>query len=203
MILNREAWLTKVAARYIAPLIALHQEKVKPLAAHRISVGWPKGSRGGKTAEAIGQCWPTHLSSDKHHEVFISPILGAFEAVEVLIHELVHVAAGLKCKHKGEFKRLGVALGLKGKMTATVASDELAKKIRAWIADMPEYPHGPMSHEGKKEKEAKPGSRLVKVFCDSCEYTLRASQKWLDVAVPLCPNEGCDKCGIEMEVESK
>lgn len=142
--INREEWLTQVAQRDIVPLLVAQCDGMclKPW---RVSVGWPKGSRGGKGAESIGQCWPDTQSSDKHHELFISPLLGAFEAIEVLVHELVHVAAGLACNHKGEFKRLALAAGLTGKMTATVAGEELAKRIRSWLADMPAYPHGPMT----------------------------------------------------------
>lgn len=35
-------------------------------------------------------------------------------------------------------------------------------------------------------KEAKPGSRLVKLECD-CGYTVRTTQHWIDVGLPKCP----------------
>jgi hypothetical protein len=37
----------------------------------RISIGWPKGGK----ANTIGQCWYAEGSSDKHNEIFISPVL--------------------------------------------------------------------------------------------------------------------------------
>lgn len=197
--MNREEWLTRVAQRDILPLIAANGGQT---AKFRVSVGWPKGSRGGSTAESIGQCWDPKHSADGHYEMFVSPKLGAFEAVEVLVHEVVHLGAGLECKHRGAFKKLALAVGLEGKMTATTAGDELAKKIRAWMADMPEYPHGPMvaAVEGE-EKEKRPGSRLIKASCECCEYTVRLAQKWIDIAVPTCPNDACDGYGHDMKVD--
>jgi hypothetical protein len=197
--INREEWLTRVAERDILPLIAANGGKI---AKFRVSVGWPKGSRGGKGAESIGQCWDPKCSSDGHYKMFISPKLGAYEAVEVLVHEVVHLGAGLECKHRGAFKKIATAVGLEGKMTATVAGEELGKRIRAWMADMPEYPHGPMSAGGGDGtgKEKKPGSRLIKASCEGCEYTMRVAQSWLDIAVPMCPNPDCDGHGREMQV---
>lgn len=197
--INREEWLTRVMQRDIMPLIAANGGKVSKL---RVSVGWPKGSRGGKTAESIGQCWDPVHSADGHYEVFVSPKLGAFEAIEVLVHEAVHVGAGTECAHRGAFKTIAKAVGLEGKMTATLAGENLAKQIRAWIADMPEYPHGPMTDgiKGGAGKEKKPGSRLIKAFCEGCEYTMRIAQTWLDIALPTCPNPDCDGHGHEMKV---
>lgn len=197
--INREEWLTQVAKRDIAPLIA--QCDGKPLGKYRVSVGWPKGSRGGKGAESIGQCWDHKVSADGHYELFISPVLGAFEAVEVLIHELVHVSDKLASKHKGEFKRLATALGLEGKMTATKAGEDLAKKIRAWLADMPPFPHGPMTQVTGAGKDKKPGSRLLKACCEECGYTVRVTAMWVDVAPPVCPNPDCDRQHEPVTVE--
>lgn len=200
--MNREEWLTRVANLEVCPLIAIHNGVVPTK--YRVSVGWPRGSRGGKTSESIGQCWDPKCSSDGHSELFISPKLDAYAAVETLIHEMIYVSAGVAAKHRGEFKRLAVAVGLEGKMTATLAGEELGKRIRAWIADMPEYPHGPMDVAGGKDgaPEEKKGSRLIKVCCISCEYTVRMSQKWIDVAVPCCPNKECDVYGDELAAQS-
>lgn len=52
--INREEWLTRVAQRDVLPLVAANGGQT---AKFRVSVGWPKGSRGGKGAESIGQCW--------------------------------------------------------------------------------------------------------------------------------------------------
>lgn len=31
------------------------------------------------------------------------------------------------------------------------------------------------------------GTRLLKVYCPSCGYTVRVTKRWLDKAVPVCP----------------
>ncbi len=196
--INREEWLTQIAQNDVLPMIVANGGKT---AKFRVSVGWPKGSRGGKTAEAIGQCWDPQYSSDGCYELFISPKLAAFDAVEVLVHEVIHLGAGVACKHRGAFKKIAMAVGLEGKMTATFAGAELAKRIRAWIADMPEYPHGPMVDGTKDEgKEPKPGSRLIKAACEGCEYTVRLAQKWIDIAAPTCPNPDCDGFRHDMKI---
>src|SRR5690242_14451360 len=98
--LNREAWLNRLANRYCWPLIiGAGGERRHNV---RISVGFPKGSRGGN--KSVAQCWDTVASTDKTFEIFISPILDAFEAAHSLIHELIHASVGLKCKHRGRFK---------------------------------------------------------------------------------------------------
>ncbi|HZP68354.1 MAG TPA: hypothetical protein VFB29_00290 [Pseudolabrys sp.] len=55
----------------------------------RVSIGWPRGSHG--RGRAIGQCWYAEGSSDKHHEIFISPELGgkrmSVKILGVLAHE--------------------------------------------------------------------------------------------------------------------
>lgn len=195
--ITREAWLVRLCERFIWPLIEKHDGKRAPK--YRVSVGFPKGSRGGKGAHAIGQCWPTQSSADDTVEMFISPELKDFAAAEVLVHELVHASVGNKAKHGPVFKRLAVAIGLEGPMTATNAGTELAGRIKAWIKVMPEYPHAPLiPNAGMK----KPGSRLLKAQCPCCGYTVRITRQWVDVAPPTCPDPECDCYREAMEIPS-
>lgn len=196
--MNREGWLTKVATAHLWPLIESKGGKVP--SDWRVSVGFPKGSRGGKGSHAIGQCWPTAASADKHSEIFISPELDAMRAADVLLHELIH-AATPGTGHKSAFKRIAVACGLTGRMPATVAGPELAATLRAMLAAMPAYPHGPLRVPEGAGK-ARPGSRLIKVSCPACDYTMRITRTWLELAIPACPNPDCDACGDTMTVQS-
>jgi hypothetical protein len=50
-----------------------------------------------------------------------------------------------------------------------------------------------LSRVGEGAKGSKPGSRLLKCECPACGYTIRTTQKWLDIGTPTCP------CGDEME----
>lgn len=193
MKLNREDWLNLVSKTLVLPLLKMKGGKVDYT--YRVSVGWPKGSRGGKGGESIGQCWATSVSADKVHEIFVSPRLDAPQAIAVLIHEHIHASVGLKCKHKGKFKELALAVGFVGKMTETPCGEELEAKIIDWLKDLPKYPHGVMSID---KKEKKPGSRLLKAACEECGYTVRLAQSWLNVASPVCPDPDCDNHGEAM-----
>lgn len=191
--LTREEWLNLVADRYLWPLIQSKGGKRPPKV--RLSVGFPKGSRGGK--HAIGQCWPEEASTDETFEIFSSPEQGDVMTIETLLHELIHASAGLKAKHSGEFKRLALAVGFLPPMKTTPPSDELKLQIMQWLDVLPPFPGAAMC-VGKVGK-VKPGSRLIKVWCAECDYTIRVAQKWIDVAIPTCPNWDCE--GNTMQVE--
>jgi len=195
--MNREAWLTKLATDHLWPMITQHGGHEPD--AWRVSVGFPKGSRGGKGGHAIGQCWPTAASADDHAEMFISPELEAPRAADVLLHELIH-AATPSAKHGGQFKRIAVACGLTGKMTATTAGPELAAAIGRMLAAMPAYPHGVM--QVPTGAKVGPGSRLIKVSCPMCDYAMRITRTWLEVAVPVCPDIDCPGHDELMQVQS-
>lgn len=56
------------------------------------------------------------------------------------------------------------------------------------------YPHAqldPSCTDGKKKQ----GTRMIKVVCPSCGYTVRTTAKWLEVGLPTCP------CGEDMEAD--
>jgi SprT-like family len=185
--MNREEWLNLASERFIRAHIARHGGAIKYK--YRVSVGFPQGSRGGKSAESIGQCWPATRSEDGMHEIFISPKLEARAALETLLHEHIHASVGLEHKHGKPFKQLALAVGFVGKMRETPCGDELKERIGSWLKGLPDYPHGRLNTDAGK-KEAKPGSRLIKAMCPDCGYTVRITQKWLDVGPPHCPEHG-------------
>lgn len=191
MSMNREAWLAHVSRHYIWPLLR-DAGAVEP-DGWQVSVGFPKGSRGGN--KAIGQAWPSALSQQQYREVFIAPTLGAFDAVAVLIHEHIHVALDCKHGHKGPFKQIALKAGLTGKMTATVAGDDLRVKINSWLAEMPEYPHAIITPAERGSK----GSRLLKATCPGCGSIIRLTKKIVDLGIPLCGTDGCDHYGQRLE----
>lgn len=194
--MNREQWLNDFASKYLLPKIAA--AGYCPPTALRVSVGFPKGSRGGRGAHAVGQCWSPIMSSDGHTEMFVSPVLDDFHAVVTLLHELVHAVVGVQCGHRGAFKKLALRVGLSMPMRSTPPSDALRAEIVAWLAEFAAYPHGPMSEVSRPDGK-KPGSRLIKAMCPACGYTVRVSRQWLDIAPPVCPDPDCDSCGEPMQ----
>jgi hypothetical protein len=189
---TREAWL-KAAASQMRPWIiaAGGGDYIDPL----VSVGFPKGSRGKSAANAIGQCWDKAVSADKQSaHIFIIPTMtDPVEVLAVLAHELVHASVGTQCGHRGPFRKVAVALGLEGKMTATVPGEMFRRKLTELSNELGIYPHV----ELKPRKRGSVGSRLVKVECPStwCGCIVRMTRKWIDeLGPPTCG------CGTQMEV---
>jgi predicted SprT family Zn-dependent metalloprotease len=198
----RELWLYQIAEA-LYPRFEELKYPDHPLV--RIGVGYPTtGARG----RAIGQCHNSCLSKDKVHEIIVSPrIDNSIEVAGVLAHELCHAylylyLPGEDCGHGKKFKKLAVAIGLTGKMRSTVPGETFTRSLRAVLASLGEYPHGAL---GEGDGVATPKrrvqtTRLKKVICPSCDYTMRVTKKWIDTAVPRCPSPECDLFGAEMEV---
>ena len=151
----------------------------------RVSCGFPGG---GSARKRIGECWST-ASADGVSQVFVSPILAdPVDVLATLAHELVHAFDDCKSGHKGAFTRIARAVGLTGKMTATVAGPELAETLKAIAADLGDYPHKAIKLGAIKVQS----TRMRKVLCEVDGYTLRTTTKWLEFGLPTCP------CGAEM-----
>lgn len=180
---SREDWLIKASEKMI-PWLTAAGAGIRPK--YRVSVGWPLGKRPGKnTSNTIGQCFCSSCSKDGTHEVFISPALDDAEVVlATLLHELVHAFVGIKAKHGRDFKVIAVKAGLTGKMTATVASDDLKPKLADLAKKLGDYPHAALGSKGKTITP-KQTTRLIKLECE-CGYIIRTTQKWIDVGVPTC-----------------
>jgi hypothetical protein len=192
--MNREQWLTKLASEHLWP-------RIREAGGHlpkkwRVSLGFPKGSRGGKSGHSVGQCWSHRTSADGHYEIFISPELTVDVATHILLHELIHASAGTECGHGGPFKKLAKAVGLVGAMRATVPGEALKLDMATWLEAMPAYPHAPLTASRAAGKG--PGSRLLKVYCPECGYTVRVTRQWLDIGAPTCPNGECSEHGRAM-----
>lgn len=185
----RNAWLAK-ASRFCAGLLF---DAGYPVPVNvRVSLGW---TSSGLRSKAIGECWTSAASGDGHFEVFISPKLAdAQEILATLLHELVHAAVGLEAKHNAPFRKAALAVGLTGKMTATVAGDALKATFAEWLAKVGDYPAAGLN--GQSSAKPKQGTRMLKVEC-ACGYALRGTRKWLAVAVPDCP-----LCHVPMTCDS-
>lgn len=154
----------------------------------RASIGFTSGGRRGKS---IGECWGTVASGDGHFEIFLRPSLNRdARLADVLTHELIHAAVGLEAKHGPVFKRCAVALGLEGKMTATIAG----KAWHTWAQPILRQ-LGPMPGASLKEMQTtvkKQTTRMLKCACADCGFTFRASARWATTATLRCPDPECD-----------
>src|SRR5262249_40594880 len=130
-------------------------------------------------------------------EIFISPTLAdPMRVVGVLAHELIHAIVGGEVGHRGPFKRLALAIGLTGKMSATVEGDVFKTALQAILEDLWPYPHAELDAKKRLSGPKPQGTRLLKAMCPLCKYTVRVTQKWVDdVGLPHCPVHG----GMEID----
>lgn len=180
--LTREGWLALLANKYLWPLIVANTDAARPTV--RYSIGFPKATRGASARNTVGQCFGPGWSTDGTFEIFVSPFLDAPEAAHTLLHEMIHATVGLKHKHRGPFKKLALAVGLVGPMTATVPGKKLKVDIKRWIAALPEFPGAPMKDLANAPKQT---TRMIKCACPECGYTVRTTARWLEIGAPICP----------------
>jgi hypothetical protein len=155
-------------------------------AAIRVSCGWPSSralATPSSKSRVIGQCWPAACSEDATREIFVSPSVADAAAVAaILVHELVHAALNTP-GHKAPFRRAALAVGLAGKMTATHAGPELAERLNALTLQIGPYPHAVLD----LSQQPKQSTRMVKLTCPGCTYTIRTTRKWIEAGLPICP----------------
>ena len=184
---TREEWLINGARALLNAVFKPTGFTLTDKEQFRVSVGFPHRAR----QKTIGQCWGEANSADKHHEIFIHPKIDEpLRALDILTHELIHIRHG---GHKAStFGKVARAVGLEGKLTATVAGEELMRSLKAIVDKLGPFPHGALTtasvNKGGKEK-----TYLKKVSCPECGYTIRVTAKWLAVGVPTCP------CGTDMQ----
>jgi len=177
--LNREAWLG-AAVEELRPVFAAQGHTLP--AAIAVTCGFPStASRSG----AIGQCWSAAASSGGTVEVLISPELADPSRVfDVLIHELAHSAPGC-FSHGVTFQRLCSAMLLipaASSWTATVAGPAFKAAYSPIIDSLGAYPHTTLSMSKRKVQT----TRMLKLICPTCGYTIRTSAKWLALGIPTC-----------------
>ena len=196
----RELWLYRIADA-LYPKFGELSFTNRPTI--RIGVGHPSTGARGKR---VGECYDSPASKDRVHEIIISPRLDdSTEVAGVVAHELCHAYLQSyfpeeDCGHGKKFRRLATAIGLAGKMRSTVPGDAFTRFLRPVLASIGEYPHGALGGGATTSKRKVQSTRLKKVVCSSCHYTMRVTRKWIDTAVPKCPSPDCDMLGEEMEV---
>lgn len=180
--MTREQWLSALTEKLRPDFKRIGFSLPRKL---RASVGWPLGRAlpNPKGSRTIGQCFSPDWSASRHHEVFVSPCLGkSMDAAQTLVHELVHSAVGVKCGHRGQFKRVAIEIGLTGPMRATKAGRALKERLNTLIKSIGRYPHSKLDVSKRKKQ----GTRMIKLECLDCGYVVRTTQKWLDVGRPTC-----------------
>lgn len=190
---NREGWLIN-AAKAMTPWLEEIGHEVPAL---RVSVGWP-GGRAPK-ASTVGQCWPTSSTDDGVAQIFISPIRGAADTVDILgtlLHEMVHAVDDCASSHNKGFIAIAKPLGFKSKWTSSAnRGEELEERLKGLAERLGEFPSGAIQAGRAADAPAKQSTRMLKLLCPGDGYIARTTRKWIDdLGVPSCP------CGLQMEV---
>jgi hypothetical protein len=182
---HREAWLHAVADR-LRQIFAAQGATIPTKI--RLTCGLPSARAFSAKKQSLGQCWSDENSADGHIEIMVSPVLDdPMRVAGVLAHELVHATVGVQFGHRGPFATLAKAIGLEGKMTATTEGDAFKQAVAPILDAIGPYPHAELSKTNRKRQ----GTRLLKLLCPTCPYTVRITRKWLDeVGPPACPAHG-------------
>lgn len=138
----------------------------------RISVGFPAKRRGRAAGRLVEHYRPSE-SDGGLWEIFVSPTMGsALEVARAVTAEAARISTG---------------------RTPTAAELETLDARAARVVEtMPPYPHSAIKVPGHGPAAAgtvRPGSRLIKVDCQHCGYTIRTTRRWLSVKVPHCPTD--------------
>lgn len=179
---NREGWLAE-AVNDFRPWFA--QAGYKLPAKIHVSTGWPTGG-----ARVIGACFYGEQWEDGAPQIFISPTINDHHNVlGTLAHELLHTVLGEEVGHGPEFARAMHPLGLSGKPTDAGAGQKMQPLLDAIVDRLGPYPHPGFQPVARKKQK----TRLLKIVCPNCGYTIRVTSKWLDTwGFPTCP------CGEQM-----
>ena len=181
---TREAWLT-AATDLLRPAFDTLGKSL-PLAI-RVTCGFPLHARRSK---AIGQCWASTASADKTIEIMISPVLAQPLAVlEVLVHELCHATDGAM-NHGVAFQKVAADMGLvacgtgKQAWKSTKGNDTFQPRYSVILDTLGDYAHAELVPGAETKTQP---TRMLKLCCPSCGYTVRTTAKWVAAGLPVCP----------------
>lgn len=184
---TREAWLIR-AVEMLSVRFKENGFAVPPV---RISVGWPGGKGKAGMIKTIGQCWHKSAAADGVQQIFISPLLDSpAKILATIMHEMAHAVDEGKSGHKAGFKKIAVAVGLEGKMTATHAGEALNEWFKPVILALGSYDHAKLNPEVPLVKAQTNKHLLIK--CSYCEFQARTTRKQMDeYSMP-------EHCGAQM-----
>ena len=158
--ITREQWLIRLARE----LERLFKRVGAPaLPAYRVTCGWPSRKALTRKNKVIGQCFDKSCSKDKTTELIISMYIdNETDAAQILAHEMIHASVGTKAGHGKPLRDVALAIGLAGKMTATIAGPEFLKWIKPVLKKIGKYPHATVDAAAATKKQ---GTRMIKVAC--------------------------------------
>lgn len=190
---TREAYLTEALALIFDDILMPAVEAKGfdyGLPTCRVSVGFPKHSRGGK---AIAVCHSRAASTDGVNEIFVNPeIDDPIRVLDCLVHEGIHAIDDCASGHRNFFAKVARAAGLEGPLTATHAGEALGEILAGYVAILGDFPHSKMRPSNAHKPDQ---ARQKKVECSECGFLFRTSRKQYSRLSELAGCPVCDERG--------
>lgn len=180
---TREQWLTAAVAE-LRPLFISRSAPLPALI--RVTCGFPS-SKARTLDRCVGEHWSPAVSKDGHHELMISPVEDdPVKVFAVLIKCLCHAAlhADGKDLHRGRFPSLIKSLWLGGKPTRPTVTPAFEINFADLIESLGDYPHAALNIGVERKTQS---TRMLKASCPMCSYTIRLTDKWAKLGLPVCP----------------
>lgn len=177
---TREDWLT-AAVTTLRPVFSGHGIALP--ARIRVTCGLPSTfTRSG----TLSECWADTDSADGTHEVMVSPTLAdPAQVLAQLVGALAHAAPGAMSHTSNTYIEAATNLGLcpaGDNWRQVQGADDFAEVYAQVLAALGPYPHAPLNVGTKKVQS----TRMLKLVCPLCGYTLRTSAKWIATGLPVC-----------------
>lgn len=198
--INREAWINRMAellrlwfrdhgytihGRMVVSMAALHwREKKKDLGICHYDMD--------RKEKDINYIFVTAFETRSHED----PV----DVAATLVHEILHAVLPPGTKHGPLFAKGCKALGLAGKVTATVAGPELRAYLTTLVASLPPLPKRGVMAPPPPPKPKKDPTAPHKFQCTCCKTTILIRYTSLNKAgTPKCWNEDCENEGELMD----
>tara|TARA_R110000868_G_scaffold26913_1_gene103035 strand:- start:832 stop:1422 length:591 start_codon:yes stop_codon:yes gene_type:complete len=184
---TREEWLNAALALVRAQVPAIGSQRI------RITCGFPSTyTRSGTLAE----CWPSDASKDNTWEVMISPTVALPVEVFTLVAGMaLHTVPGGASRTSNSYRAACMDIGLAPadeSWRTLLATDDFWSTFGDALEDLGPYPHAEVMAAQKKTQS----TRMLKLTCPLCGYTLRTSAKWIAQGLPVCHD------GTEFQAET-
>ena len=190
---TREEWLTTA----LGELRHMFDAAGNPIAqAIRVTCGFPyTASRSG----TLGETHANIESADATIETMISPELAdPAEVFLELLAQLCHAADGA-IGLGSVYGAVCTAMGLmpdgpaSKRWARTVAGPECGERYSAIIESLGDYPHAALARARKVQS-----TNMLKLICPTCGYTVRSTNKWINISLPIC---GTDQTTFVIETQ--
>lgn len=202
--ITRESWLQAAIEIFRARFVEVGYPLPETI---HVSVGFHSGARA-ESGKILGVTYKSFLSNDGMPHIFISPeVADTHDVMVVLLHELIHAADDCVSGHKGTFAEIATRLGFDAPMTCTPPSPSLSAELLVIAMELGDYPHSaldlskakkpaktPVGPDGTPIPPVKVSSgpstqttRMVKIVCPCCGYSVRTTRKWIEEGLPYCP----------------